>query len=253
MEANGEEIVGIALANDDEGNEKKLGYGTVSNDKDCYEFCFDMDGGRDNCKMRPSYLIGEYGDSSSWKGVYRFSPCREADAFEFWRGNYATGVRGIIDPLDPDNPYGPKSAADLGDMDFTKSKLALKNMSAVSKNTTLASLNDMNLSKISNVSQIDISDADIDLGDGVHGCLYQRGKVGPMASIFLTRSMTIVNQEIPPCPDGIYFDDAVAKLQEFTKGQDLSKISSLKCHVNTWGLSSNNWFADEMVSKMKGL
>lgn len=33
----------------------------------------------------------------------------------------------------------------------------------------------------------------------------------------------------------------------------MTKITSLKCHVNTWGLSSNNWFADEMVSNMKSL
>jgi hypothetical protein len=69
-----------------------------------------MDEEKDNCKMRPSYLLGEYGDSSLWYGMYRFAPCREAESFEFWRGNYATGVRGIIDPFDPDNPYGPQSA-----------------------------------------------------------------------------------------------------------------------------------------------
>lgn len=90
-------------------------------------------------------------------------------------------------------------------------------------------------------------------GDFEDGCLYQKDKVGPMGSILLSRSISEIHQEIPVCPDGIYFDDAVAALKDFTKGSDLGKITSLKCHVNTWGLSSNNWFADEMVSKMKNL
>lgn len=111
-----DQIIGLGLLNHDEDNEMKLGYGTVSNDKECFEFCLDMPGTADNCKMRPSYIAGEYGDSSSWHGVYRYLPFREATSFEFWRGNFATGVRGIIDPFDPDNPYGPKSASDMGDI-----------------------------------------------------------------------------------------------------------------------------------------
>lgn len=85
------------------------------------------------------------------------------------------------------------------------------------------------------------------------GCLYQKESVGPMGSILLSCSMSEIHQEIPVCPDGVYFDDAVEALQKFTKGSDLTKITSLKCHTNTWGLSSNNWFADEMVSNMKSL
>ena len=49
--------------------------------------------------MRDSYVVGEFGDSDSWQGVFRMEPFREASFFEFWRGNYATGIRGIIDPL----------------------------------------------------------------------------------------------------------------------------------------------------------
>lgn len=48
-EANGE-VVFLGALGDDEENEMKRGYGIVSNDKDCYEFCLDMDGGVDNCK-----------------------------------------------------------------------------------------------------------------------------------------------------------------------------------------------------------
>lgn len=71
-----------------------------------------------------------------------------------------------------------------------------------------------------------------------------------MGSILLSKSVNENHLEIPTCPNGKLFDDAVACLKEFTKGADLGKISSLKCHVNTWGLSSNNWFADEMVTNM---
>jgi len=74
-----------------------------------------------------------------------------------------------------------------------------------------------------------------------------------MGSILLSKSVNENHLEIPTCPNGKLFDDAVACLKEFTKGADLGKITSLKCHVNTWGLSSNNWFADEMVTNMTSL
>ena len=32
-------------------------------------------------------------------------PFREAEMFEIYRGGSATGIRGIIDPFDPKNPY----------------------------------------------------------------------------------------------------------------------------------------------------
>ena len=38
---------------------------------------------------------------------------RETEDFSFHRGNRASGVRGIIDPFDPLNPYGPKWAFNL--------------------------------------------------------------------------------------------------------------------------------------------
>jgi hypothetical protein len=35
---------------------------------------------------------------------------------EMWRDNSAIGLRGTIDPFDPDNPYGPKSYQDIIDI-----------------------------------------------------------------------------------------------------------------------------------------
>ncbi len=32
---------------------------------------------------------------------------------ELFRGGTAMGVRGIIDPFDPQNPYGPSSSKDI--------------------------------------------------------------------------------------------------------------------------------------------
>lgn len=255
MEANGEQIVGAAWLDGDNEDEKKRGFGLVDNDKDCFEFCLDMPNARDRCKERPSYIAGEFGDGENWKGIYRMAPFREATDFAFWRGNYATGVRGIIDPFDPDNPYGVRNASDLSDFKKGELDAIRKNLSGVSQNQTAATLNEGDLSKISSNSQIDITDRDIDIDgvDGYGGCLYQRVNMGPMGSILMTSSVYDIFQEIPTCPDGVYFDDAVAALQEATAGSDLGKITWLKCHVNTWGLSANNWFADEMVSKMKSL
>ena len=39
----------------------------------------------------------------------RIKPPPSATLFEFNRGDFASGVRGIIDPFDPENPYGPAS------------------------------------------------------------------------------------------------------------------------------------------------
>lgn len=40
-------------------------------------------------------------------GVFAMMGPREASCESFWRGNLASGVRGVIDPFDPENPYGP--------------------------------------------------------------------------------------------------------------------------------------------------
>ena len=121
----------------------------------------------------------------------------------------------------------------------------------MSQNATAATLADTNLSKITTASLIDITMQGTD--HEVACCLYQKESVGPMGSILLSKSLDEVHLEVPVCPDGIFFDDAVEALQFFTKGTDLTKITSLKCHTNTWGLSANNWFADEMVGKMNNL
>ena len=57
-----------------------------------------------------------------------------------------------------------------------------------------------------------MDDEDSEAG-GSGGCLYQRGTAGPMGSILLSSSMEEIHQEIPVCPEGVYFDDAVVALK----------------------------------------
>jgi hypothetical protein len=62
--------------------------------------------------------LGGFGDSSGWKGIHRMVPPPFKTLFEFNRGNWAIGVRGIIDPFDPENPYGPAARGNLSDSDI---------------------------------------------------------------------------------------------------------------------------------------
>ena len=74
-----------------------------------------------------------------------------------------------------------------------------------------------------------------------------------MCSILMFRSITEDHFECPPNKDAKMYDEAVEELTEFCEGIDLLNMTSLKFHVNTWGLSSNNYFADEIIPKMKKL
>jgi len=49
------------------------------------------------------------------------------------------------------------------------------------------------------------------------------------------------------------YDEAVNELHKNCDGIPLDEITSIKYFVNTWGLSSNNWFADNIIPKMKKL
>jgi len=46
-------------------------------------------------------------------GIFRQIPFREAKLIEIWRGPYAQGVRGYIDPFEPGNPYGPRTSTEI--------------------------------------------------------------------------------------------------------------------------------------------
>lgn len=82
-----------------------------------FEFDIDCDKSKGKCweeGMDPELsfnygLWGGFGESDGWKGINRWIPPPSRSMIEFDRGNYAQGVRGIIDPFDPLNPYGPAS------------------------------------------------------------------------------------------------------------------------------------------------
>ena len=59
---------------------------------------------------------GNYGTGDSYFGIYFLLASRETESFEFWRDHQSQGVRGIIDPLDPENPYGPSGYQDMIDL-----------------------------------------------------------------------------------------------------------------------------------------
>lgn len=73
-----------------------------------------------------------------------------------------------------------------------------------------------------------------------------------MGSILMTRERIDDFLEIAPNEKNLLFDDAVEELKN-CQGINLEKVSSIKYHTNTWGLSSNNWFADEIITKLKNL
>ena len=49
------------------------------------------------------------------------------------------------------------------------------------------------------------------------------------------------------------YDEAVEQLTINCEGIPLDEITSIKHYVNTWGLSSNNWFAENIICKMTKL
>ena len=59
--------------------------------------------------------------------------------------------------------------------------------------------------------------------------------------------------ELPVNNNKLMFDDAVEFFSEFCEGLDMDSINSVKYHINTWGLSTNNWFADNVMSKLKNI
>lgn len=74
-----------------------------------------------------------------------------------------------------------------------------------------------------------------------------------MSSILMFRSSSEDHFECPPNKEAKMYDEAVEELTEFCENIDLANMTSLKYHVNSWGLSSNNYFADDIVTKMKKL
>ena len=59
--------------------------------------------------------------------------------------------------------------------------------------------------------------------------------------------------EITPNTQPFYFDEATEELQAIFRRSCPKSLTQLKHHANTWGLSSNNWLAENIFPKLNGL
>ena len=72
-----------------------------------------------------------------------------------------------------------------------------------------------------------------------------------MSSVFSKKcGPSTCHLEVPANHGKKLYDEAVTVLKENCQTQALESVTSIKFHANTWGLSSCNWFADEIIPKM---
>lgn len=72
-----------------------------------------------------------------------------------------------------------------------------------------------------------------------------------MSSVFSKKcGPSTCHLEVPANHGKKLYDEAVSVLKESCQTQALESVTSIKFHANTWGLSSCNWFADEIIPKM---
>ena len=83
--------------------------------------------------------------------------------------------------------------------------------------------------------------------------LNYKQNLNPMSSVLMSRTISEEFLEVQPNKKKKLYDEAVAELKNFCEGVDLKAVTSLKYHANTWGLSSNNSFADEFICEMTQL
>jgi len=132
-----------------------------------------------------------------------------------------------------------------------KEKPNPKNFSMVTGTTMGTTLNTSAISQISEISHIreEMGDETFELDPNQSG-LYNRPSLNPFGSILMTKKHQVIHFECPPNFRKLYYDDAVAELKMFCETTDMKVIESLKFHTNSWGLSSCNWFAENVVANM---
>ena len=139
-----------------------------------------------------------FGAEDSWKGLYRVMPCREVCVFEFDMGDDANGVKGYIDLLDDDNPYGPKSSPDKFEME--KNSKHAKMISSVTA-ATRCTESGIEISPRGSIdSQSAISKSYVAVSP----------RKATMSSIYLERKLDTMNHiEIAPNSKKLLYDEAV--------------------------------------------
>ena len=75
-----------------------------------------------------------------------------------------------------------------------------------------------------------------------------------MSSVFAYTESTIEQHlEFYQNEKKYLYDDAVEEIVENSRGVPVINVTSLKHHVNSWGLSSNNYMAENIINEMKNL
>jgi len=162
---------------------------------------------------------------------------------EVGRLGSATGVRGVIDLYDDDNPYKPMAPKDAEDKHAASA-------SAVTVSTASTAVRGAD--GVAEV-QSELSDCE---EMGTEYCRYQKSKkpLHTMSSVFAYKECTEESHlEFAPNVQKYLYDDAVEELRENSRGLMVDKLTSLQHHVNTWGLSSNKYFAENLITKMGNL
>ena len=98
---------------------------------------------------------------------------------------------------------------------------------------------------------IDLQDFDIDkfrFPDSKGG-----GIRGPLGSFVMYQRKSDEYLEISPNLEPLYFDDAIDLLKDSCKRINLKSLTGVRYHANTWGFSSTNWFATNILPQMPDL
>ncbi len=79
-------------------------------------------------------------------------------------------------------------------------------------------------------------------------------RASPLGSILMLRHYPdIIHFEVDANTKALLYDDAVNALSDSCLGIDFEEVNSIKFHTNSWGLSSCNYFADNILGKMQNL
>lgn len=129
---------------------------------------------------------------------------------ELFRGNLAAGVRGVIDPFDPDNPYGCGKSANKSNVDKIQSKVSFRTVSTVAES---------NMSGIMSTTDNEINLSGVELFSNP---LYSFNSVGHMGSIFMSREREDEFFEVPPNKDKLLYDEANEEIKFLCKDVKLN-------------------------------
>jgi hypothetical protein len=126
----------------------------------------------------------------------------EAWFLEYLRGD-CTGVRGVIDPFDPDNKYGPKSSSEMVDM---------KGASTTARTMTTGITNEE--SRLSYISQDDrpnVSEFDPNITLFPN---FNTMALPFMSSVLTSCKEDMFHYEVPPNEKKLIYDEAMEELEE---------------------------------------